>query len=218
MMPVHRGLLLIVAMSGLLQGGRISGHVSLSVEVSKPAVMLSPYSRNRYRPPAERRADNDLSNIVIYIKSHNNLLPSANAATAVVDQRNITLLPHVTVTEVGRPVKFLNSDAVYHNIFSLSKLSRFNLGRFPRGQSRQVIFDQVGTVEVFCDIHSDMSAVIIVVPNAFFAIPDADGNYMIDELPVGSYTVVAWRENHPEQIMHIDIKSPVDTVIINFAM
>lgn len=210
--------MLIIGMSGLLHGGRISGHVSVSVQVSTPAVMISPYSRNRYRPPANHWADNNLSNIVIYIKAHGSLSPASAAVTAVVDQRNITLVPHVTVTEVGRPVKFLNSDVVYHNIFSLSKSNRFNLGRFPKGQSRQITFNKVGVVEVFCDIHSDMSAVIIVVPNAYFAVPNADGSYAIEGLPVGSYTVAAWREDHPEQIMQVEIVSPSETVILDFAL
>ena len=218
MMPVLRGFVFIVVMSGLLQGGRISGHVSLSIQVSTPAVMISPYSRNRYRPPANRSADDNLSNIVIYIKAHEDLSPAPSVKTAVIDQRDITILPHVTVTEVGRPVKFLNSDVVYHNIFSLSKSRRFNLGRFPSGQSRQITFNKVGIVELFCDIHSDMNAVIIVVPNAYFAIPNADGSYVIEGLPVGSYTVAAWREDHEEKIMQVNITSPSDTVILNFAM
>ena len=211
-------MLMMMTMTAPLMGAQITGRVTLSFQIPSSAVMISPYSRNRYRPPANRRIDDNRSSVVIYVKSHNLLSPAAGSTPAVVDQRNISILPHVTVAEVGNSVRFLNSDNVYHNIFSLSKAKRFNLGRYPNGQSRQITFDKVGIVELFCDIHSDMNGIIVVVPNEHYATLDADGNYSITDLPVGTYTIAAWRENREEQLITVEISSPDDAIIINFEL
>ena len=91
-------------------------------------------------------------------------------------------------------LQFPNSDRVYHNVFSLSKPRRFDLGRYPRGQSRSVRFDQPGVVRVFCEIHSHMSAFILVFAHRFFAVTGSDGTFRIPGIPPGTYTVSVW---HP---------------------
>ena len=113
---------------------------------------------------------------------------------AVLDQRNETFVPPVLAVTVGSTVDFPNSDKVYHNVFSLSKTRRFDLGRYPRGQSRSVVFDRPGVVRVFCEIHSHMSAFILVFAHRFFAVTDAEGRYRIDGVPAGSYTLALWSE------------------------
>ena len=94
----------------------------------------------------------------------------------------------------GATVDFPNEDDVFHNVFSLSSAATFNLGRFPKGASKSWVFDKSGTVQVFCQIHADMSAVILVLDNPYFAIPSDAGRYVIDNLPPGEYTVVGWHE------------------------
>jgi hypothetical protein len=79
-------------------------------------------------------------------------------------------------------------------VFSLSKTRRFDLGRYPRGQSRAVRFDRPGVVRVFCEIHSHMSAFVLVFAHRFFATTDAEGRYRIDDIPPGSYTIVVWND------------------------
>jgi hypothetical protein len=113
---------------------------------------------------------------------------------AVLDQRNESFVPSVLAITVGSTVEFPNSDRVYHNVFSLSKTRRFDLGRYPHGQSRSVMFDRPGVVRVFCEIHSHMSAYILVFAHRFFAVTDAEGRYRIDGIPPGSYTLALWNE------------------------
>ena len=113
---------------------------------------------------------------------------------AVMDQRNETFVPHVLAITVGTRVDFPNSDRIYHNVFSLSKTKRFDLGRYAAGKSTSVVFDRPGVVRVFCDIHSHMNAFILVFSHPFFAVTDADGRYHIDNIPPGSYNVIAWNE------------------------
>lgn len=110
------------------------------------------------------------------------------------DQRNETFVPHVLAIQVGTTVDFPNNDVTYHNVFSLSPVKVFDLGRYKAGRSRAVTFDRPGIVRVFCDIHSHMSAYILVFSHRFFAVTDDEGRYRIDEVPPGTYTVRAWNE------------------------
>jgi plastocyanin len=114
--------------------------------------------------------------------------------TVVLDQRNETFVPHVLAITTGTTVQFLNSDKTYHNVFSLSRPKRFDLGRYPTGRSKSVRFDRPGIVRVFCEIHSHMSAFILVFAHRHFAVTNARGEYHIDGLPPGNYTVAVW---HP---------------------
>jgi Carboxypeptidase regulatory-like domain len=118
---------------------------------------------------------------------------------AALDQRDETFVPHVLAVTVGTTVDFPNSDRVYHNVFSLSKTKRFDLGRYPRGASRSVRFDQPGVVRVFCEIHSHMSAFVLVFAHRYFAITDAAGRYRIDAVPPGRYTLAVWNEGEVRQ-------------------
>jgi plastocyanin len=113
---------------------------------------------------------------------------------ARLDQRNEAFSPYVLAVTVGSTVDFPNSDRVYHNVFSLSKAKRFDLGRYPRGQSRAVRFDQPGVVRVFCEIHSHMSAFILVFAHRYFAVTEAEGRYRIDAVPPGTYTLAVWND------------------------
>jgi len=79
------------------------------------------------------------------------------------------------------------------------------LGRYPKGDSRSVTFDEVGIVPVFCHLHSDMSAIIMVLDNPFFAIPGPDGQYQIENIPAGSYTLVAWHERSGQVEHQVDV-------------
>jgi plastocyanin len=113
---------------------------------------------------------------------------------AVLDQRNEAFVPYVLAVTVGSTVDFPNSDRVYHNVFSLSKPRRFDLGRYPKGRSRSVRFDQPGVVRVFCEIHSHMNAFILVFAHRYFAATDPEGRYSIEGVPSGTYTLAVWND------------------------
>jgi hypothetical protein len=95
----------------------------------------------------------------------------------------------------GTTVDFPNDDRTYHNVFSLSKTRSFDLGRYATGRSKSVRFDRPGIVRVFCDIHSHMSAFILVFAHRYFAVTDDDGRYSLENVPPGTYTLTVWNES-----------------------
>jgi plastocyanin len=116
---------------------------------------------------------------------------------ARMDQKNETFEPHVLAIMAGTVVDFPNNDRTYHNVFSLSKTKSFDLGRYAVGRSKAIRFDRPGIVRVFCDIHSHMSAFILVFAHRYFSVTDEDGRYRIGSVPPGTYTVMTWNESTP---------------------
>ena len=113
---------------------------------------------------------------------------------AAMDQRSERFVPHLLAVMVGTYVDFPNSDRTYHNVFSLSRAKRFDLGRYAAGKSKGVRMDRPGVVRVFCDIHSHMNAFVLVFNHPFFDVTDDDGRFELPSLPAGTYTLVGWYE------------------------
>jgi plastocyanin len=137
---------------------------------------------------------------------------------AVLDQRNETFVPHVLAVPVGTTVEFPNSDRVFHNVFSLSKAKRFDLGRYPRGASRSVRFDRPGMVRVFCEIHSHMSAFVLVFAHRFFDTTDETGAYRIEGIPPGNYTLAVWHEGEVRETRVVRVPERGGEVVQDFVV
>jgi plastocyanin len=119
------------------------------------------------------------------------------------DQKSLLFQPHIMVAPVGASVDFLNSDTVQHNIFwpaiSGNKKLTHNMGTWPKGQTRNFVFDTPGVVPLLCNVHPEMSGYIIVTPTPFYAETDEAGNFKIANVPDGAYTVTAWHEGYKNQ-------------------
>jgi len=113
----------------------------------------------------------------------------------------------------GTEVEFPNRDMLFHNVFSLSKTASFDLGRFAQNASKSLRFAKPGIIKVFCHIHSDMSGVIVVLDNPFFASPASDGQYVIDGIPPGDYRVIAWHERARLAAKTVRIEAGKDSVL-----
>lgn len=137
---------------------------------------------------------------------------------AQMDQRNESFVPHVLAIMVGTTVDFPNSDRTYHNVFSLSRSRPFDLGRYAVGRSKAVRFDRPGIVRVFCDIHSHMSAFILVFGHRFFTVTDEEGRYRLDGVPPGSYTVAVWNEALARDARQVAIGPDGGDVEVNFTL
>lgn len=109
------------------------------------------------------------------------------------DQRNMTFIPHVLAIQAGATVDFLNNDEVRHNVFSPDK-EKYNLGTWPTGEVKLRTFTQKGVYTQLCNVHPEMEAFVIVLDTPYFATTDKDGNFTINDVPPGEYTVKAWHE------------------------
>ena len=116
----------------------------------------------------------------------------------LVDQKGLMFTPHITVVQQGTTVDFQNSDSVAHNVFCTSvggnKKLTHNLGTWPKGEKRSFKFDNPGAVPLLCNVHPEMAGYIVVSPTPYFATTDKSGEYKIENVPDGNYTVTAWHE------------------------
>ena len=105
--------------------------------------------------------------------------------------------PHVLVVPVGSTVTFSNHDPFNHNVFSLSEENPFDLGLYGRGEVRKVRFERAGLVRVYCNVHSQMSALIHVRDTRWYTQPSSDGSFALGQVPAGQYTLHVWHERSP---------------------
>lgn len=119
----------------------------------------------------------------------------------VLVQKNRTFTPHLQVVPVGSVVQFPNEDPFFHNVFSLFDGKRFDLGLYEAGSSKSVTFSRVGVSYIFCNIHPEMSAVIIALATPLFAIADSRDAFVLSAIPPGGYTLHLWIEGVPQSVL-----------------
>jgi plastocyanin len=148
------------------------------------------------------------ADIVVYLSKAPAADVNLSKAKFVMDQQNLAFIPHVLPIPVGSSVLFPNNDKVDHNVFSMSRTKKFNLGSYKPGESQTVLFDKPGIVEVRCDVHAEMAAYILVMKNPYFGITDQNGHFeipdsgylqrvginSIGDLPSGDYSIKTWHE------------------------
>ncbi len=167
----------------------------------------------------ERVPTNDVGDVVVYLTpreeapdvttkrsgdratedtapAHASALRAAQAQTRQLVQEGQRFAPHVLGVPVGATVEFPNRDPVFHNVFSYSKTKRFDLGKYGKGKSKSVTFNEPGIVKVFCEIHSDMTAFIFVADTPFVTQPNESGKFVFENLPAGMYELSMW---HPQR-------------------
>ncbi len=131
------------------------------------------------------------------------------------DQRDMVFRPLVLPILIGSTVDFPNSDPLFHNVFSLSQPKEFDLGRYPKGQKKSVTFEHAGVVSVYCEIHSYMFATILVLQNPYFTVPDENGNYVLKNIPPGTYQLSFWFGRKKAETKTVTVNSN-QVITINF--
>jgi len=156
----------------------------------------------------------DPSGIVVYLEG---LVapggPATGAAHPQVRQRDLQFMPALTVVVQGTTVDFPNDDKVFHNVFSFSEAAKFDLGLYKSGSSKSVTMHKPGVVNVYCNIHPEMISKIKVLDSTYFAIVGADGAFRIEQVPVGSYPLVAWQANGSEARSQVTVTAAGKTQI-----
>jgi plastocyanin len=176
------------------QAARQLAAVRGRVEIGIPITTRRPSSAYPTRgvPAPVLAPVSELRHVVVYLKD---APPRRVSPTKVeIRQRDESFAPRVVAVPVGSEVAFPNDDPIYHNVFSLSRPRNFNLGRYPRGHTRSVQFERPGIVKVFCDIHSHMSATVMVFNHPWFAVPAEDGRFELSDMPSGDREITAWHE------------------------
>jgi plastocyanin len=121
-------------------------------------------------------------------------IPATQPQTARLVQKNKSFDPHILVVPAGSMVEFPNRDPFFHNVFSLFEGKRFDLGLYEAGTTRMVRFDRPGISYIFCNIHPEMSAVVITMATPLYAISKPDGQLSLPMVPYGRYMLHIWSE------------------------
>jgi len=138
----------------------------------------------------------DCADAVVYVDAIPGKTFPAPQAHERINQQNLVFDPHVAAVLVGTTVDFLNSDTVQHNVFSPDACAeKFNLGTWPKGQTRSYTFKKDCVATLLCKVHAEMEAYVVAVPTPYYAVTKADGSFKIADVPDGSYTVKVW---HPK--------------------
>jgi hypothetical protein len=139
----------------------------------------------------------DRSGVVVYLEAPldpelEDRLLDAPPPVHAIRQVNKSFTPAVSAVLRGTEVSFPNDDMIFHNVFSLSRTKRFDLGLYKSGTSRSITLSRAGVIDVYCNIHPEMAAKIVVLDNPWFAVTGADGSFTIAGVPPGTYPYVAW--------------------------
>jgi plastocyanin len=145
------------------------------------------------RDPGVRK-NRHYSGVVVWLEPLQDDPPAPPSKTVKMRQQGKKFTPHVLAIQVGTTVDFPNLDPIFHNAFSNFSGQRFDTGLYPPGTSQKVRFLREGIVRVFCNIHSSMSAVIVVTKTPYVAVTTRAGAFRIDGLPTGKYQMRIWQE------------------------
>ena len=184
MLRLGRALLFIALMSAL----SCAQEVTLSAHVK----VLDAESKSE---------SSHAENVVVWLTPMDGVPPPGQALKQPprLVQHKKSFVPHVLVVRVGSVVQFPNHDPFFHNVFSLFEGKRFDLGLYEAGTTKNVSFDRPGISYIFCNIHAEMSAVVIAVDTPYFAVSNRKGEVILPQIPVGKYTMHVWHETAPQQ-------------------
>jgi plastocyanin len=196
---------LVSLVSGLLllalhaMAGDVHGRALVTKRLSKKALSPIVYNlRGTATPLAPRETEpvNEFDRMVIILEpDRSSSKPSPKSpVTEILNQQGAKFEPDLIVIPTGSTVEFPNLDPIFHNVFSLSKIQPFDLGYYPQSQSRAVKFTSPGVIQVYCHIHANMYAAIVVTASPWFQKPSSDGSFSFSNVPAGRYRLTAWHK------------------------
>jgi plastocyanin len=189
--------------------GRITGVVHLVALAGTP-LRSGAYPSRRINPQTPDAAE--IENVIVFVKDAPTE-PDLTMTRASISQRDESFVPRVVAITRGSSVEFPNFDPYFHNVFSLSRAQTFDLGRFRKGEKRDRVFPRSGVVKVYCHIHSEMAATILIFDHRLYATPATSGSFVIDAVPPGTYQLSAWHERIGETTKPIKVVAGEDASV-----
>jgi plastocyanin len=148
------------------------------------------------------RPGDDVGMAVVWLEGGGGRATPVQAEISTADK---AFSPHVLVLPVGSTVAFPNHDPFNHNVFSLSEEDPFDLGLYGRGEARSIKLERAGIIRVYCNVHAQMSALLVVRDGLYFAQPSGDGSFLLPAVPPGHYILHAWHERAVELTRPLDV-------------
>jgi plastocyanin len=203
-------LALLCVAPASVRAGVIRGTLHVPASAATIAEVPNAYPGRADALPEPHKMEHGIvTDAVIYVDpipaSVESTLAQMPSQTPKLAQKDQCFMPRVVAIAAGSSVDFPNMDPIYHNVFSLSPTRRFDLGKYPKGNSRRVDFKKPGLVNVYCEIHSNMEAFILVLPNHAYTRPTATGDYALPDLPPGTYQLHVW---------HPDLGTQTTTIVV----
>ena len=203
-------LTLAVACAGCASSGVIRG--TLSARTPAPGSGGPPPEADSARVSVDR----SVLDAVVYVERLHGREPVGPTARTLsrVELKDQGFRPRILAIPAGSSVEFANHDTLFHSVFSVSPARKFDLGRCGRGKTRRVTFERPGLVKVYCTIHPNMAAYILVVPSEVFARPDSLGRFALPRLPRGTYVVNVWHPDFPVVRRNVKVSGREDSEIV----
>jgi plastocyanin len=189
-MPARRTCLLSALIVSNLAAGDLTGQIRLADKYRRRPAVIPVYDLRGAQAAKSDSAVDEMQRVAVFLSREN--LPAEPPISFVINQRDRRFEPELLIVPAGSTVQFPNFDPVFHNVFSLSKARPFDLGVYPRGASRSVRFDRPGVVQVYCHLHPNMHAAIVVAANSWHTRPSSDGKFSLEGVPEGQYTLAVW--------------------------
>lgn len=193
----------------IASAGTVEGTVTIRSKVARPAkgplqrrsgAIGGPLYQENTRPAQPR---DEVGNVVVYLE--NTPGGQTRPLTVKLLQKNRQFDPHVVAIVQGSTVEFANGDTIYHSVYSQSETRPFFLPEYKQAESRHITFPKPGVIELFCAIHSEMNAYIVVLDSGFFAKPDDSHTFRLADVPAGKRTLRAWHPRLPPVTRVIDV-------------
>ena len=157
-------------------------------------------------------------NVVVYIEKIGDKTYDAPVEHGVLDQLNLTFVPHVVAVQKGTTIDFPNSDSVRHNVFTPPDCCRqFNLGTYDVGVVKSVTFEETCDVPILCNVHAEMLGYVVVLDNPYFSVTEKDGVFKIENIPPGTYKLAAWHEKLQTVVKDVTVEAG-KTVNVDFQL
>jgi plastocyanin len=175
----------------------VSGKIIIEKSANKKIVPPTPYDLRGVAVSATRSGSSTsavFERVALWLEP-NNVSSAAAAVKATMRQRNQQLEPDLLIVPIGSTVDFPNFDPIFHNIFSLSRTRSFDLGYYSEGRSRSVTFPHAGIVQIYCHVHPNMYAAIVVTASRWSGKPSQDGSFSWSDVPPGKYLLCVWQKS-----------------------